>query len=54
MSGEGVDYKVSISDGIFNATAIIPVGDSENFRALIGYGTSEDIDTLTFGVLYKF
>ena len=54
MSGEGVDYKVSISDGIFNATAIIPSGFTENFKTLIGYGTSEDIDTLTFGVAYKF
>lgn len=54
ISGEGVDYEVSISDGLFDAKAIIPVGDFENFRALIGYGTSDDIDTLTFGVAYKF
>lgn len=54
MSGEGVDYEVSISDGLFDAKAIIPIGDSENFRALIGYGTSDDIDALTFGVVYKF
>ena len=54
ISGEGVDYEVSISDGLFDAKAIIPVGDFENFRALIGYGTSDDMDTLTFGVGYKF
>jgi hypothetical protein len=47
---------VLVSSGFFDAKAIIPLGNSENFRALIGYGSSDadDIDALTFGFVYKF
>lgn len=56
LSGEGIDYEVLVSSGFFDAKAIIPLGNSENFRALIGYGSSDadDIDALTFGFVYKF
>lgn len=53
MSGEGFDYEVSLGDGVFDVKTIIPVGDSKNFRALIGYETTDDIEALTFGIVYK-
>ena len=54
LSGEGVDYRVSISDGIFDAIAIIPVGDNDDWRATLGFANADDIDSLSFGVAYKF
>jgi hypothetical protein len=54
MSGEGVDYQVTVSDGFFDAMAFIPVGGSDALRATLGFGTAEDIDSLSFGLAYKF
>ena len=54
MSGEGVDYEVTISDGLFDAKAFIPVSDSDALRATLGFGNAEDIDSLSFGLSYKF
>lgn len=54
MSGEGVDYQITISDGIFDAIAIIPVGDNDDWRATLGFANADDIDSLSFGVAYKF
>jgi len=54
MSGDGTDYQVSIMDGLISAIAILPVGNSENLRALIGYGSSDESDSISFGVVYKF
>ena len=54
MSGIGVDYQLTISDGLFDALAIIPVGNNENLRATLGFSNSDDIDSLSFGVAYKF
>ena len=54
MSGEGVDYQITISDGIFDAIAIIPVGDNDDWRATLGFANADDIDSLSFGVAYKY
>ena len=54
MSGEGVDYEVTVSDGLFDARAFVPLGDSDALRAILGFGTAEDIDSLSFGLAYKF
>tara|TARA_B100000787_G_scaffold46511_1_gene33379 strand:+ start:244 stop:789 length:546 start_codon:yes stop_codon:yes gene_type:complete len=54
LSGEGIDYRVSISDGLFDATAIIPLGDNDDWRATLGFANADDIDSLSFGVAYKF
>lgn len=54
MSGEGVDYQVTISDGIFDAMAIIPLGDNDDWRATLGFANADDIDSLSFGIAYKF
>ena len=54
MSGMGVDYQLTISDGLFDAIAIIPVGNNDNLRATLGFSDSDDIDSLLFGIAYKF
>ena len=40
--------------GLFDAIAIIPLGDNDDWRATLGFANADDIDSLSFGVAYKF
>lgn len=54
MSGEDVDYSITLSDGVFSAMAFVELGEGNNLRASIGFANSDDMDALSFGLALKF
>ena len=53
LSGEGVDYSFTLSDGTISGKLFIPLGDSE-LRGVLGFSSNDEGDSMSFGAVYQF
>jgi len=54
MSGEGTDYSITISDGTLSARGIFSIGASDDWKATLGFGTSDDANSVSIGMVLQF
>lgn len=54
MSGEGTDYRITISDGVLSAKGIFQIGASDGWKATLGFANADNTDSVSIGMVLQF
>ena len=54
MSGEGTDYIITISDGVLAAKGFFSIGESDDWKATLGFANADDADSVSIGMVLQF